>query len=107
MRAAFRRSTAEPPSVHGPAYSSEELAAFVAARDLIVRQAEANTTELNLRRAAAANEFVAACIGSSVASDSSVLLTAGQKAREEKRCDSLKLRLAELRLRQRLRPVAA
>ncbi len=86
------RLTTEFPSSHGPAYSAEELQAFLAARNLILRGAEENTTELNLRRAAAANEFTEACLKPAAPVAETI-------------APEVRVRLAQLRVRLR-RPAA-
>jgi hypothetical protein len=93
--------TSELPSSHGPSYSAEELQALFAARNLILREAEENTTEPNLRRAAAANDFAEGCLSPSL--PAGPLLP--EAARELKRCRTVRMRVAELRLRLR-RPAA-
>lgn len=92
-------------SVHGPHYSIEERRAFLAARDVILRQAEVNTTQVNLRRAAAANEFAHTHVAPIPTCDQPHSLPLAEALREEKRCNAVRVRLAELRLRLR-RPAA-
>lgn len=93
--------TSELRSSHGPSYSAEELQAFFAARNLILREAEENTTELNLRRAAGANDFAEGRL--KAAPSAGPLLP--EASCELKRCRAVRMRLAELRLRLR-RPAA-
>jgi hypothetical protein len=86
---------------------SVEIHSYLAARDLLLREAEANTTESNLRRAWAANEFAENCLQPAPAPYQAQALPEAEAARERRRCASVKLRLAELRLRVSRRDRAA
>ena len=90
-------------SAHGPVYDLAELHAFFAARNLILREAEENTTELNLRRAAAANDFAESCLPSEAWNGNRCTLSVAEAAQERKRCQAVRVRLAELRVRLRRR----
>jgi hypothetical protein len=79
--------------------ASVEIHSYLAARDLLLREAEANTTDSNLRRARAANEFAEDCLQTAPTPYQAQVLPEMEAARERRRCASVKLRLAELRLR--------
>jgi hypothetical protein len=58
-------STETPSASHASSEANSvtvEIHAYLAARNLLLREAEKNTTEINLRRAAAANEFAENCL---------------------------------------------
>ena len=76
-----------------------EINAYLAARNLLLREAEKNTTEINLRRAAAANEFAENCLRSGRSPYEAQALPEADAERERTHCRSVKLRLAELRAR--------
>ena len=84
-----------------------EIHSYLAARNLLLREAEQNTTEANLRRAAAANEFAENCLRSNQFPYQAQGLPEIEAARERQHCQAVKLRLAELRARAGLRRRAA
>jgi len=84
-----------------------EIHAYLAARNLLLREAEKNTTEINLRRAAAANEFAENCLHPGRSPYEGQTLPKEEAERERTHCRSVKLRLAELRARAGLRRRAA
>jgi len=88
-------------------YASVEIHSYLAARDLFLREAEANTIDANLRRAWAANEFAESCLGPARSPYQAQALPEAEAARERQRCNGVKLRLAQLRTRTGLRRRAA
>ena len=76
-----------------------EIHAYLAARNLVLREAEENTTELNLRRATSANEFAENCLRPARSPYEAQALPEPEAARERAHCQAVKLRLAELRTR--------
>lgn len=84
-----------------------EIHSYLAARDLLCREAEANTTESNLRRAWAANEFAESCLRPAPSPYQDQALLEAEAACERLRCKAVKVRLAQLRVRAGLRRRAA
>jgi hypothetical protein len=82
-----------------PSPAITEIHAYLAARNLVLREAEENTTDLNLRRAASANEFAENCLRPARSPYQAQTLPAAEAARERQHCQAVKLRLAELRTR--------
>jgi len=87
--------------------ASVEIHSYLAARDLLLREADANPTELNLRRAGAANEFAESCLRPARSPYQAQALPEAEAARERLRCHVVKMRLAHLRSRPDLRRHAA
>ena len=87
--------------------ASPEIHSYLAARDLLLREADANPTEANLRRASAANEFAESCLRPARSPYQAQALPEAEAARERLRCNSVKVRLAQLRIRAGLRRRAA
>ena len=90
-----------------PNSGAVEISAYLAARNLLLREAEQNTTEVNLRQAAAANEFAESCLLPSRLPYQAQGLPEIEAARERQLCHSVKMRLAELRARAGVRRRAA
>ena len=78
-----------------PAFS--EIDAYIALRDRLVAKAESVCTDSNLDRAAGANEFVENCVRPARSPYEAQHLPEAEAARERKRCEAVKLRLARLR----------
>jgi hypothetical protein len=91
----------------GATVASPEIHSYLAARDLLLREADANPTEANLRRASAANEFAESCLRPARSPYQAQALPEAEAARERLRCNSVKVRLAQLRIRAGLRRRAA
>ena len=85
------------PGTNGPAVT--EIYAYIAARNLILREVEENTNEANLRRATAANDFADNCLRSAHSPYEAQALSEAEAARERQHCKAVKVRLAELRAR--------
>ncbi len=88
-------------------YASGEIHAYLAARDLLLREAEADTTESHLRRAWAANELAESWLRPARSPYQEQSLSEAEAARERLRCSAVKVRLAQLRTRAGLRRHAA
>ena len=84
-----------------------EIRAYLAARNLLLREAEENTIETNLRRATAANEFAEECLHEMGAPYQDQALSEVEAERERQHCKAVKMHLAELRARLGLRRRAA
>jgi hypothetical protein len=87
--------------------ASLEIHSYLAARDLLLREAEANTTESHLRRAWAANELAENWLRPARSPYQAQSLPEAEAARERLRCNAVKVRLAQLRTRAGLRRHAA
>lgn len=93
----------ETPSSADQSAAALEIHAYLAARNLLLREAEEHTTESNLRRAAAANEFAELCLRPARSPYQAQSLSEAEAVRERQHCKAVKLRLAELRVRVRRR----
>ncbi|MGH8093490.1 MAG: hypothetical protein ACREIF_08465, partial [Chthoniobacterales bacterium] len=82
--------------------AADEIQAFVAARNLFLREAISNATEANLRRAAAANEFVKECLHPARVPYEAQALPEAEAARERRHCETVKVELDNLRTRSSL-----
>lgn len=99
MRATNSENISHNSTASDPSPAITEIHAYLAARNLVLREAEENTTELNLRRAAAANEFAETCLRPARSPYEAQALPEAEAARERQHCQAVKLRLAELRTR--------
>lgn len=79
--------------------ASLEIHAYLFSRNLLLREAEENTTEINLRRAAAANEFAEECLRPACSPYQAQGLPEAEATRERQHCRAVKVRIAELRAR--------
>lgn len=96
------KSPATPPTpaaTTSPA--AEEIYAFIAARDLLLADAEEATTEGSLHRVWMANEFAERCLEPARLPYAGQTLPAEEAAWECQRCKTVKVRIAELRTRVR------
>src|ERR1041385_3672005 len=82
-----------------PNEAAIEVYAYIAARDLLLREWEENPTETNLRRATSANAFAENCLRPAQPPYEAQSLPDAEVARERRHCNAVKLRLAELRAR--------
>jgi len=98
------RKSSAPPATRA---ASDEIHAYLAARDLLLRDAEANTTESHLRRAWAANELAEVWLRPARSPYEAQSLPEAEAVRERLRCNAVKVRLAQLRTRAGLRRHAA
>ena len=76
-------------------YIGDEIRAFATIRDLALTEAEKLTNPLNLERARIANDFVMNAVNRARA-DESRHLPEGDAAREQQRCEAVKVRLSLL-----------
>jgi hypothetical protein len=83
--------------------SVPEIRSYLAVRNLLLREAEENTTEANLRRAGSANDFAESCLARGKSPYEAQALSESEAARERRHCRSVRVRLAELRARLRRR----
>ena len=81
----------------GSGHAFGEISAYIAIRDRLLEKAENACTESNLERAAGANDFVANCVRPARSPYEAQHLPEADAARERKRCEAVKLRLARLR----------
>ena len=77
--------------------AAAEIHGYLAARDLLLREAEKSTTEINLRCAMSANEFAEDCLRPARSPYDAQALPEAEAARERERCRAARVRLAELR----------
>ena len=78
-----------------------EIRSYLAVRNLLLREAEENTTEASLRRAMSANDFAESCLARGKSPYEAQALSESEAARERRHCRSVRVRLAELRARLR------
>ncbi len=103
----FPKGMPKSPAAPAAEGASVEIYSYLAARDLFLREANANPTESNLRRAGAANKFAESCLRSAASPYEAQALPEAEAVHEKRRCNSIKVRLAQLRARAGLRPRAA
>jgi hypothetical protein len=99
MRAVNSENISHDSAGLGSSPAVAEIHAYLAARNLVLREAEENTTEWNLRRAASANEFAENCLRLARSPYQAQALPEAEAARERQHCQAVKMRLAELRTR--------
>lgn len=99
--------TADMPSSPDQSAAVLEIQAYLGARNLLLRVAEENTTEANLRRAADANDFAETCLRPARSPYEAQSLSEAEVARERQHCQAVRIRIAELRARAGLRRRAA
>ena len=95
------------PSAPNQSEAALEIHAYLRARNLLLRQAEENTTEANLRRATDANDFAEQCLRPTRSPYEAQSLSEVEAARERQNCKGVRVRIAELRARAGLRRRAA
>jgi hypothetical protein len=76
----------------------EEINAYIAVRDVLLVEAEEVTTRARLDRLTIANEFVETCVRPARSPYEAQCLAKTDAIWERKRCASVKVRIAELRL---------
>lgn len=89
----------ETPDSPESSVAAAEIYAYIGARNLLLRELEENTTETNLRRASAANDFAENCLCPVRSPYEAQALPEAESARERQHCKAVKMRLAELRAR--------
>ncbi len=80
---------------------AEEIFSFIATRDLLLAEAEELPTEANLHRVWMANEFAERCLEPSRPPYEAQTLPAAEAGFERRRCQTIKVRIAALRARER------
>jgi hypothetical protein len=101
------KTTRKSPAAPAADSASLEIHSYLAARDLLLHEAEADTTESHLRRAWAANELAESWLRPARSPYQAQSLPEAEAARERLRCNAVKVRLAQLRTRAGLRRHAA
>lgn len=81
----------------GSPEASAEIGAYIALRDIALSEAERASTEQNLHRLDLANDFVASCLKQARSPYEAQFLPQPDAARERKRCEAVKSRIAQLR----------
>jgi hypothetical protein len=81
----------------GSAYSVAEINAYIAIRDQLLDEAEKLHSIAKLGSTALANEFVEGCLKPARAPYEAQRLPEKDAARERKRCEAVRVRIAELR----------
>ena len=84
-----------------------EIYSYLAARDLLLREAEADPNDSTLSEAKSANELAQSCLRPTRSPYQAQSLPEAEAARERQRCQEVKARLAQLRTRAALRRRAA
>ena len=102
-----QKITRKSPTLNPTGATSSEIHAYLAARDLLLREAETDTTESNLRRAWAANELAEGWLRPARSPYEAQSLSEAEAVHERLRCNAVKTRLAQLRTRAGLRRHAA
>ena len=77
-------------------HALEEISAYIAIRDGLLAEAEKAATCESLRRVATANDFVETCLRPARSPYEAQFLAEVDAARERKRCEMVKLRIAQL-----------
>ena len=80
---------------------AEEIFSFIAVRDLLLAEAEELPTEASLHRVWMANEFAERCLEPARAPYEAQTLPEAEAAFERRRCQTVKMRIAQLRARER------
>lgn len=95
----FPKNLTKSPVAPATDSASVEIYSCLAARDLLLREVDANPTAANLRRAWAANDFAETCLRPARSRYQAQSLPGTEASRERARCNAVKLRLAQLRVR--------
>ncbi len=77
-------------------YAVEEIAAYIAIRDGLLAEAEKAATCESLRRLSTANDFVETCLQPARSPYEAQSLPEVDAAYERKRCETVKVRIAQL-----------
>lgn len=86
-------------SAFGSAYSVAEINAYIAIRDQLLAEAEGKRTAAKLASTTLANDFVEGCLKPARSPYEAQCLPEEDAIRERKRCESVRLRIAQLRQR--------
>lgn len=91
------RTTPTLSSTFGSAYSIAEINAYIAVRDQLLAEAEKIHSNAKLTSTALANDFVEGCLQAARSPYEAERLSESDTARERKRCNVVRERIAELR----------
>lgn len=91
-----RKNTQKAQPENGHDLASEEIYAYVAARDSLLTEAEVQPSEETVKRARLANDFVANCLRPATAPYGGQFLSEQDAARELERCREISTRIAQL-----------
>ena len=94
------RPAATPQERHAVA---EEIFSFIAVRDLLLAEAEEHTSEASLHRVWMANEFAERCLEPARPPYQAQTLPEAEAVFERRRCQTIKVRISQLRIRIRRR----
>jgi hypothetical protein len=92
-----RSSTASPRGYTGSQQASDEIHAYIAARDMALVEAEGRPSDMTLNRAFLANQLVENTLKPARAPYQAQCLPEAEAARERKRCESADTRITQLR----------
>jgi hypothetical protein len=92
-----RRSTTTLSPTFGSAYSVAEINAYIAIRDQLLAEAEEIRSTAKISSTALANDFVLGCLQPMRSPYETQCLLETEAARERKRCEAVRNRIAELR----------
>jgi hypothetical protein len=81
----------------GSAYSVDEINAYIAIRDQLLAEAEKLHSTTKIASTALANEFVEGCLKPARAPYEAQCLPEKDAVHERKRCEAVRVRIAELR----------
>lgn len=96
------KPTSRPSATHPDSRAvAEEIFSFIAARDLLLAEAEELPTEASLHRVWMANEFAERCLEPARPPYAAQTLPEAEAVFERRRCQTVKARIAELRARER------
>lgn len=90
------RSSAPGDSTNPSSYAVEEINSYIAIRDSLLTEAEADPTHATLQFACAANDFVESCLKPVRTPYEAQHLPEADAVRERKRCEAIKIRIAKL-----------
>jgi hypothetical protein len=85
---------ASPPA--GQDFASEEIYAYVAARDTLLTEAEEEPSAVTVKRARLANDFVENCLRPASVPYGGQFLSEQEAVRERQRCRNVSARIAQL-----------
>jgi len=92
-----KRETAPLTPTFGSAYSITEINAYIAIRDQLLDEAERLHTAAKLASTTLANDFVDGCLKPGRTPYEAQCLSESDAARERKRCEAVRARIAALR----------
>lgn len=91
------RTTPTISSAFGSVYSAAEINAYIAIRDQLLAEAEKLHSSAKLTSTALANDFVEGCLKPARSRYEAQCLPESDAARERKRCEAVRDRIAQLR----------